>query len=393
MNLFRKCTFVMFAVCIIFSAAGAVSAAEGKPEGEPIKIGYIATLTGDGATWGQDERDGALLASKMFNAKGGVLGRPLELICYDIKGKPEEAVLAVRRLIYEDKVVAIGGSNYSSIQMAITPIANKGQVPVIATAATNPAVTVDPATGKVHPYMFRIGYIDPYQGKIIADYLIKKCGAKKLAIVGDVGDPYSEGLTEFIQKRAAELNVETKFWGFRSGDVDFRAQITAAREWGADAVALTMLYKEMGLLIKQAAELNWKPFFMGGDGYSPNIYEIGGAALEGAFWVYSMSEHDPILAPIKEMFLKEYGREATEVGNVTLSYDLIQMFVHAIEKAGKAEGPAIRDEIENTENFQVTHFNWTVDKATHNPLNKPAAIIQAQGGKSVFIEKWEPQDN
>ena len=127
------------------------------------------------------------------------------------------------RLIYDDKVVAIGGSNYSGIQIAVAPIADKGQVPVVSSTATNPAVTVDPETGKVRPYMFRIAYTDPYQGRVIADYLIKKCGARKLAVIGDVGDAYSEGLTEFITKRANELGVENKFWAFRGGDVDFRA--------------------------------------------------------------------------------------------------------------------------------------------------------------------------
>ena len=95
---------------------------------EPIRIGYIATLTGEGATWGQHEHDGALLAIKEINARGGVLGRPLELVCYDVKGKPEEGVSAIRRLIYEDKVVAIGGCNYSGIQIAVAPIADKGPV-------------------------------------------------------------------------------------------------------------------------------------------------------------------------------------------------------------------------------------------------------------------------
>ena len=112
----------------------------------------MATLTGEGATWGQHERDGALLAVKEINAKGGVLERPLKLICYDIKGKPEEGVNAIRRLIYDDKVVAIGGSNYSGIQIAVAPIADKGQVPVVSSTATNPAVTVDPETGKVRPF-------------------------------------------------------------------------------------------------------------------------------------------------------------------------------------------------------------------------------------------------
>ncbi|MDR2180678.1 MAG: ABC transporter substrate-binding protein [Synergistaceae bacterium] len=363
----------------------------GAAAAEPIKIGYLATLTGEGATWGQHERDAAMMAVKEVNDKGGLLGRPVELICYDIKGKPEDAVNAIRKLIFDDKVVAIGGSNYSGIQLAVAPIADKEQVPVVSSSATNPAVTVDPNTGKVRPYMFRITYTDPYQGMIIADYLIKKCGAKKLAIIGDIGDAYSEGLTEFVKARAEELGTENKFWAYRGGDVDFRAQLTEAKAWGADAVALTMLYKEMGLVIKQAAELDWKPLFMGGDGYSPNIFEIAGDAMEGTFWVYAMSENDPQLAGLIGKYEKEYGTKPTEILNMTFGYDILQLICHAIVTAGKAEGPAIRDAIENTEDLQVTHFKWTVDKATHNPLNKPAAILQAKGGKVIYLETWTPQ--
>jgi branched-chain amino acid transport system substrate-binding protein len=358
---------------------------------DPIKIGYLATLTGEGATWGQHEQDAALIAVKEVNAKGGLLGRPVELVCYDIKGKPEDAVIAIRKMIFDDKVVAVGGSNYSGIQLAVTPIADKEKVPVVSSSATNPAVTVDPETGKVRPYMFRIAYTDPYQGMVIADYLIKKCGSKKLAIIGDIGDAYSEGLTEFVKKRADELKVENKFWAFRGGDVDFRAQLTEAKAWGADAVALTMLYKEMGLVIKQAAELDWKPFFMGGDGYSPNIFEIAGDAMEGTFWLYAMSEDDPKLAGLVEKYQKEYGRKPTEFLNMTFGYDILQMILHGIETAGKADGPSIRDAIENTKDFQVTHFTWTVDKETHNPLNKPGAILKATGGKVVYVETWAPQ--
>ena len=382
-----KVSKILGCACLLVALFGGMSLAA-----EPIKVGYIATLTGEGATWGQHERDGALLAVKDINAKGGVLGRPLELVCYDIKGKPEEAVIAVRRLMYEDKVVAVGGSNYSGIQIAVAPVADKAQIPVVSSTASNLAVTVDPDTGKVRPYMFRISYTDPYQGMVIADYLIKKCGAKKLAIIGDIGDAYSEGLTEFVKKTADENGVENKFWAFRGGDVDFRAQLTAAREWGADAVALTMLYKEMGLVIKQAAELDWKPFFMGGDGYSPNIAEIAGEALNGTFWVNSVNIDDPLFDGMKEKYRAEYGKEATEISNTVYAYDVLLMIAHAIEAAGKAEGPAIKDAIENTQNLQVTHFNWTVDKETHNPLDKPASVFEAKDGKLVFLERWDFKD-
>lgn len=375
--------FIVF-LCVF--GVGFASAAE------PIKFGYIATLTGDGATWGQHERDGALMAVKEINAKGGLLGRPVELVCYDIKGKPEDAITAVRRMIYEDNVIAIGGCNYSGVQLAVAPIADKGQVPMIASAATNPAVTVDPSTGKVRPYMFRIAYTDPYQGSVMADYLIQKKGAKKIAIFGDVGDAYSEGLTEYIRKRADELKIENKFWGYRAGDVDFRALLTDAKAWGADAVAMPMIYKEMGLVVKQASDLGWKPLFIGGDGYSPAIFEIAGTAMEGTLWVYPMA--DPANKDFQELMQKykqEYGKDASEVMNVVLGYDIMQMLFDATLRAGKAEGPALRDAIADTKDLKVVHFSWTVDKETHNPLNKPAAILMGKDGKLEFLEIWQPQ--
>ena len=373
-------------ICLLLVFSGIAFAAD------PIKIGYIATLTGDGSTWGQHERDGALMAVKEINEAGGLLGCPVELVYYDIKGKPEDAVNAVRRLVYEDKVVAIGGSNYSSIQLSITPIVNREKVPVIGTATTNPTVTVDSETGEVVPYMFRLAYTDPYQGKVMADYLIHKLGKKKIAIIGDVGDPYSEGLAEFVKIRSDEFGIEHRFFGFRAGDVDFRAQITDAKAWGADALAMTMFYKEMGLVMKQSYELGWTPAFIGGDGYSPSLFEVAGDAAEGSYWVYSMNENDEGFKNIYAKYEKEYGRTPTEPSNVVYAYDVISVFADAIKRAGKAEGEAIKDAIENTKDLQLAHFKYTVDKTTHNPLNKPAAMMKAVDSKLEFLEMWEPQD-
>jgi len=359
---------------------------------EPIRIGYLATLTGDAATWGTHERDAAMMAVQEINERGGLLGgRPVELIYYDIRGRPEDAVNAIRRLIHHDNVVVIGGSNFSSIQLAIGPIAESARIPVISSSATNPDVTVDPDTGRVRPYMFRIAYTDPYQGMVIADYLINRLGATRVAIIGNIGDPYSEGLTEFVRQRANELGVENRFWGFRGGDVDFRAQITEARAWGADAVALTMLYMEMGLVIRQAAELGWRPHFMGADGYSPAIFDIAGEAMEGTYWLYPMSKDDPRLTGLLEKFENKYGRVPTEILNVAFAYDIMQMIFHAIEKAGIAEGTAIRDAIATTRDLEVTHFVWTVCPDTHNPLNKPGAILRVTDGDVVYVETWSPQ--
>ncbi len=383
--------FIIVFALILLSAAASFAAA---PSGEPIKIGYLATLTGDGSTWGQHERDGALLAVKELNEAGGVLGRPLELVYYDVRGRQEDAIQAARRLVHEDKVVAIGGTNYSGLNIAIASVVNNGQVPQIGTASTNPAVTVDPRTNTVRPYTFRLCYTDPYQGKVMADYLVNKLGVKSAAVITDIGSDYSEGLKEFFVARFGELGGELKgVWGFRGGDVDFRAQLTEMKASGAEAVALPILYKEMGLIMKQAAELDWKPIFIGGDGFSPSMYEIAGDSMEGSYWVYSMDLSNPQLIYLLSRFEKEYGIPAAEPGNVAYAYDLITWVADAIRKTGKADPVAIREALENTKDLRLVHFTLTVDKETHNPLNKPAAMMLWKNQQLNFLEMWAPQDN
>ena len=380
---------VIFALVLLFAAASSAA----TPSVDPIKIGYLATLTGDGATWGQHERDGALLAVKELNEAGGVLGRPLELVYYDVRGRQEDAIQAARRLIHEDKVVAIGGTNYSGLNIAIASVVNSGEVPQIGTASTNPAVTVDPKTNTVRPYTFRLCYTDPYQGKVMADYLVNKLGVKSTAVITDIGSDYSEGLKEFFLARIEELGCEMKgVWGFRGGDVDFRAQLTEMKATGAEAVALPILYKEMGLIMKQAAELDWKPIFIGGDGFSPSMHEIAGDAMEGSYWVYSMDLGNPQMLYLLSRYEKEYGAPAAEPGNVAYAYDLVTWVADAIRRAGTADPKAIRDAMENTQNLRLVHFTLTVDKATHNPLNKPAAMMLWKNQLFNFLEMWAPQD-
>ena len=360
----------------------------------PIKIGYIAHLTGDASTWGTHEKNGAMIAIDEINKKGGVLGRPLELIVYDVRGRQEDAVSAVRRLVTMDKVVAIGGSNWSGINLATYPIVEAAKVPQIGTFPTNPAVTVDPATGKARPYGFRICFTDPYQGKVMALYLLKK-GIKKAAIMRDVGSDYSEGLVQYFTDNFTKGGGTVLGpFAYRAGDVDFRAQITNAKASGADALVMTSgTYKEMALQIKQAVELDWRPTFIGGDGYSPNMYEIAGDAMDGSFWTYHMSFQDPLLAPLSDKYEKKYGVKPTEKINMVAAYDVIYWIADAIKRAGKAEGPAVRDAIENTKNLKLLHFTLTLDKATHNPLNKPAAILQFKKDKkeAIFLEMFAPQ--
>ena len=379
----------IFALLVVLAFASVAFAAKA-----PIKIGYVANLTGEAATWGVHEKNGALIAVEEINKKGGVLGRPLEIVIYDVKEKAEDAISAVRRLILEDKVVAIGGTNFSGLNIATIPIIEQYKVPQIGSYPTNPAVTVDPKTGKARPYSFRICFTDPYQGKVIAEYLYSKLGIKEAAIIHDVGSDYSEGLTEYFIKTYTGLGGKVvSNQGFRGGDVDFRAQLTNAKNSGAKALVMPNLYKEMSLMMKQAWELDWKPTFIGGDGFSMNMFEIAGPAMENSYWVYHLSFDDPVLKPLYAKYEAKFKVKATEMVHTVAAYDIVYWIADAIKRAGKADGAAVRDAIENTKNLKLLHFTLTVDKATHNPLNKPAAILKATQGKMVYLETYKPQSN
>ena len=247
-----KKVLALLALVIVVFAAGAAFAAE------PIKIGYLAALTGDYAQYGITEVNMAKLVVGDINAKGGILGRQIELIPYDTKTRNEDAVNAVRRMIESDKVCAIVGANSSGINIATAPIVAKGKTPQISTVGTNPLVTVD-NKGKVRPYSFRICFTDPYQGTLAADLAFKDLGLKKAAILYNVGSDYAQGLREFFVKSYEKLGGKiVADEGFRETDVDFRAQLTKIKNSGADLLFLPGMGKDMALAIKQAQELGLK---------------------------------------------------------------------------------------------------------------------------------------
>ena len=378
----------LYLICLLVMVAASAAWAA-----EPIKIGKLAALTGPGATWGEHYKNVSILAVEEINAKGGLLGRPVELIVYDTKGRAEDTVNAARRMILQDKVVAIAGTNYSGLQIAIRPISEQYKVPIMATSATNPAVTVDPEKGTPYPFSFRICFTDPYQGKIMAEFLANNLKIKEAVIFHDVGSDYAEGMKQFFVATYTQAGGKVAgLYGYREGDVDFRAQITQAKATGAKAVVLPGLYKEMALIIKQCEEMGWKPVFIGGDGYSPAMYEIAGKAMEGTYWVTHIAFDDPILKPLIEKYTKRFGKPPVEIVSITLGYDAMYAIFDAIKRAGKAEGPAIAAALEKTKGLKLLDFTLNMDPKTHDPLNKPGAILKIENGKEILYTKVTPKN-
>lgn len=381
-----KKILAILAVIFVICAAGAAFAAE------PIKIGYLAALTGDYAQYGITEVNMAKMVVADYNAKGGILGRKIELVPYDTKTRNEDAVNAVRRMIESDKVCVIVGANSSGINIATAPIVDKGKVPQISTVGTNPLVTVD-NKGKVRPYSFRICFTDPYQGALAADLAYRDLKKKKAAILYNVGSDYAQGLREFFMADYKKLGGQVVAdEGFRETDVDFRAQLTKIKDSGAELLFLPGMGKDMALAIKQAQELGLKVTIIVGDGYGEFMNEIAGKAMRGVYVINHTYLEDPGMAPIFARYKKTYKDDCKEFVNGTMAYDAMYWVMDAIKRAGKAEGPAIAKALESTKGLKLHHATLTMDPATHNPLKKAGIILKVGDDlHTAFYKKVEPK--
>ena len=270
----------LLTIGLFFLAAGLLSSCGPKVNPNEIVIGEYGALTGAAATFGQSNHEGVLLAVDEINAAGGINGKTLRVISLDDEGKPEEAALAVTKLITEDNAQVIIGEVASSNSLAAAPICQQHQIPMISPSSTNVQVT------QVGDYIFRMCFIDPFQGQVMADFAMGKLKAKTAAVFRDQKSDYSMGLADAFVKRFKEKGgVIVTDQSYVQGDIDFKSQLTTMRGKKPNVVFIPGYYTEVALIAKQARELGVKVPLMGGDGWdSSKLFEIGGAALDGCYF-------------------------------------------------------------------------------------------------------------
>ena len=254
---------------------------EKTPGAEGIQVGFYGALTGPTATFALSGKNGVALAIEELNAAGGVLGgKRMELLVEDDRGEATEAASAVSKLITRDHVVALIGEQASSRTIAAAPIAQSYRVPMISPTSTNVEVT------KKGDYIFRVCFTDPYQGAVISTFARNNLQAKTAAQLVDVRNDYSVGLAqafrESFTKSGGRVVADLKY---SEGDSDFSAQITAIRPLDPDVLVVPGYYTDAGLIARQAKALGLRAVLLGGDGWdSPTLTEIGGHAVEGAYF-------------------------------------------------------------------------------------------------------------
>ncbi len=367
---------VIFAM--LFTACGK------KADDDVIKIGYVGALSGETAVWGQAGLNGMLLTAKEINDAGGILGKKVEVIGFDGRGDPTDSVNAFRRLVTEENVLAVIGTNFSSCNIAMAPIADELQVPLIATAASNPKVTVD-EEGNLHPYSFRIGFIDPFQGQVLANLAMDELNAKTAGIIYDIGSDYSTGLAQYFEEQfvANGGEVVAKVEA-HSGDNDFRSQLSVIAEANPDVIMVPWIYKDVALIANQARELGITATLLGGDGWdSPELIEMAGPAIEGSYYTSQPSFANPVTKPYYDAYMAEYDGLVPET-EALFGHDGLYWIKDALERAGEVSRGALRDALENTSQFDGLMGSMAIDPATHNPA-KPASVYTFVDGERVWF--------
>jgi len=215
-----------FLTALALGTLTSLAAAQGT-----IKIGEFASMTGKEATYGQASDKGTLLAVEEVNAAGGVLGRKLELILEDNQSKAGESATIVKKFISRDKVVAVLGEVASSRSLEAAPICQNAKIPMISPSSTAPEVT---ARGN---YIFRVCFIDPFQGTVMAKFARTTLKLRKVALLTSVSSAYSVGLAKYFKEKfAADGGTIALEQRFAEGDKDFRAQLTAIKAAGVDGI-------------------------------------------------------------------------------------------------------------------------------------------------------------
>lgn len=360
----------------------------GKPGGashDTIAIGEFASLTGKEATFGQSSHKGTLLAVEEINAAGGLLGKKVELIHEDNRSLPGESATIVKKLITRDHVVAVLGEVASGRSLEAAPVCQENKIPMISPSSTNPEVT------KRGDYIFRVCFIDPFQGTVMAKFAKGRLKAQKVAVLSDVAAPYSIGLAQYFKERfTADGGQIVSEQRFNSGDKDFKAQLTSIKAANPDAVFVPCYYTEAGLIVSQARQLGITVPLFGGDGWeAPQLIEIGKEAMEGCYYSTHYSPEDQ--SPAVQEFVKKFkAKNNGEVPDAmaALGYDSAMVLADAIKRAGTTESAKLRDAIAATKDFVGVTGKTSLD-ADRN-ATKPAVILEIKDGRFKYVETVSP---
>lgn len=370
-----KCIAMTIAINICFLFPSMLAAEE------TAKVAAIFAKTGKAALDNKKTLHGVRFAVEELNQQGGLLGRQIELLEFDNQSTALGSKMAAQKAV-KTNVVTVFGSGWSSHSLAMAPILQAAKIPMISPYSTNPQVTL---SGE---YIFRICYIDPFQGRVMASFAFQDLNAKTAIVLINANSKYSEGLAEYFVHNYNKLGGQIlSVENYLDKTVDFTSCLKKIAAFQPEVIFLPGHPKDSGFLIKQVREHGIPTTFIGGDGWSDSMYKIVGNVIEGNY--YSNHWHQNGYGEKNQQFVEKYKKDHKEfdTGNA-LSYDCVFLFADAVRRAKSLDRIQIRDAIAATENFEGVTGNISFDK-NGDPI-KPAVILKFDKGTSVYVKTIEP---
>lgn len=366
------------------SNTGDGGSASGGSDSDTIRIGGLAPLTGDAASYGVAVNNAIQMAVEDINANGGIDGKQIKYIYYDEKGDTTEATNAYNKLVQDDKVVAIIGDVTTKPTLAVAQTSQQDNIPIITATATAAEVTL---TG---PNIFRACFTDPFQGELMASYASEKLGATKVAVLSDMADDYSSGIAEAFVAKAEELGMQVVAdEKYQDGDVDFKSQLTNIKGQNPDVLFLPVYYEDLRLISAQAKEVGVAAQLCGADGWDSVLTDnFDSSVLNGGVFCsqYSTESTDERVQNFISAYKEKYEMDPNMFA--VLAYDATNMMAQAISDAGSTDSQAIIDAMAALEYDGLTgHMTFNEDR---NP-QKSAVIVSIQDNAYKFVENYDPE--
>jgi len=351
---------------------------------DAIQIGEVNPISGAIGEYGVSCHNGIKLAIDQANAAGGVLGKQIALLTEDNQSKAGQTSTIVRKFVTQDKVVAIVGDLTSSATLEGGPIAQAAKIPMVTPLATNPKVT------EIGDYIFRVCFIDEFQGRIMARFALENLKLKKAAILTDIKQDYSVGLSGFFKETfVSGAGIMVREQSYSSGDTDFRAQLTSIKAAGPEIVFVPGYYPEVGIILKQARQLGISVPFLGCEAWdSPTLLQVAGKAADGCYFSNQFSADDPsrLVQDFDKVYQQRFGVRADNFA--ALGFDAARVVLGAIKRAGSTDSTAVRDALAQTKDFPGVSGDITID-AKRN-ASKPVVILAIKDQQIQFFEKINP---
>jgi branched-chain amino acid transport system substrate-binding protein len=365
---------------------------ENKPS---VKIGLNTELTGEMPAVGASSKNAADLFVSQVNAAGGVkVGEqtlPITLVVGDNGAKADQAAATAQRLITQDEVLAMVGPDASSCAIPAADIAEAAKCPMISPWSTNPKTTLDPTTGKPKSYVFRACFIDTFQAKVLAKFVLNNLKAKTAAVLYDSTSEAPTGqATLFKETFEGNGGQVVGFETYSTGDKDFSAQLTKIKAANPEVIFLPAYYTDVPLIAQQARRLGITAQFVGSDAWSsPELIKLGGPDVEGSYFCnhYSTQIATPEAQKFMADYKAKYGQEPDDVA--ALTYDAFGLLVTAVKAAGKLDRQAVRDALAKIPEYKGITGTMQFQPGSGDPI-KSAVILQVKDGKFVWVANAQP---